>query len=154
MLRKKRGLIPTVEIEDEGRQTPWHWVMGGLVSLGDPSLVLRSFLQHEYLMTASWELDFVKSPFVVLWGHMLSGYGYSQWTRARCDRIILGGFSDLPYVHECFICLSVCVANACLVPRGQKRVSCPLELELWVVVSLHMVAEETKVWSSARSKCS
>lgn len=43
MLRKTRGLIPTVETKDEGRQTPWHRVMGGLVSLGDPSLVLRSF---------------------------------------------------------------------------------------------------------------
>lgn len=50
-------------------------------------------------------------------------------------------------------CLYVCLCSKCLPGshRGQRRVSCPLELELWVVVSLLMVAEETKVWSSTRA---
>lgn len=35
------------------------------------------------------------------------------------------------YVHMCTMCMSD-------IPRGQKRGSGPLELQLWVVVSHHM----------------
>ena len=57
------------------------------------------------------------------------------------------------YMHECF-CMYICVPYICVIAfGGQKRVG-PLELELQMVVSYH-VGAENQTWVFCKSsKCS
>lgn len=49
------------------------------------------------------------------------------------------------YVYECFACTKACAPLACSAFRGQKGASDSLELELQMVVSLH-VGVENQTW--------
>lgn len=57
------------------------------------------------------------------------------------------------YVHECFVCLNVCVPRH-VAHESQKGLSDPLELKLWVVMSHNVGAgSQTSVFYNS-SKCS
>jgi hypothetical protein len=59
------------------------------------------------------------------------------------------------YMHKYIACMYMYVCATCMpdTQRGQMKISMPLELELWIVVSYHVgVKKETKVLSQS-SKC-